>query len=112
MTPQEANIQLKKDFPDFLPFENPNVIMTTRPRAYYVPIDKYQQYKFWSFRISENGNVFKDLKLLTAMGNGEKNGMVMKVFGTTWNGQPTESTTKIPEPVNYIYSKEQNPPSQ
>jgi hypothetical protein len=45
------------------------------------------------------------------MGNGEKNGMVMKVFGTSRKPRETEPLGSfIPEPVDYVYSEEQNPP--
>ena len=108
--PASANTQLDK-FKIFHPFGNPAIIATTLPRAYYVLIDGYQRYKFWSFPLLRSRQEFKDLKLLTAMGNGEKNGMVMKVFGTSRKPRETEPLGSfIPEPVDYVYSEEQNPP--
>ncbi len=89
-----------KEFEIFKTFGNPATTKTTLSRAYYVPVDKYQCYKFWSFPLKRSNDEFKDLKLLTAMGNGNKNGMVMKVFGTSRPPQKGEPSF-IPEPVDY-----------
>ncbi|CAB4025995.1 Hypothetical predicted protein [Paramuricea clavata] len=98
-------------FEIFRPIGNPSITSDTLPRVYYVLIGEYQRYKFWSFPLMRSQQEFKDLKLLTAMGNGKKNGMVMKVFGTSRKPRESEPLFSfIPEPVDYAYSEEQNPP--
>ena len=106
-----ANANMK-DMGYFATFGSPN-IQTIKPRAWYVPVDKYQCYKFWKFPLLQTQNMNKELKVLTAMGNGRKNGMVMKIFGTSSPPKPNQDprvASYIPEPVNYANIPEQNPP--
>ena len=96
----------------FQPFGDPSKTASTLPRLYYVPIGSYQCYKFWSIPVTRSKEAFRELKLLTAMGNGEKNGMVLKMFAGSRVPKPGEyeGVPVIPAPVDYSNSKEQNPP--
>ena len=82
--------------------------VTTDDGSVNVPIvrvEKYQHYFYWEFPLTPKKQT---LKVLTGMGSGRKNGMVVKFFGTTHEEAPL---SLIPDPVPFRETaKEQIPP--
>lgn len=81
--------------------------VTTDDGSLNVPIirvDKYQHYFYWEFPLIEKKQT---LKVLTGMGSGRKNGMVVKFFGATHVEAPL---SLIPDPVPFRETAEEQIP--
>ena len=98
-----ANEKLAISAPSIVPNER-------KLKVPYMLVGRYQHYYYWRFPMKNDMATKKgSLKLVTGMGSGRKNGMVMKIFGTT-DTSLTVINLGIPSPQSYVDIPEENPP--